>query len=290
MYIKTDQIDGETDLKVREAVKTIQEMVGDDPRKILDCKGYIQADPPCKDVHKFNGEYFNDHKEEEPLSLKNTIWANTTVVTNEVYGLVIYVGKETRIKMNAKDPRTKFGKTDHELDRLSQYLFIGMVAMALTLFILSGSWRVDNWYIKLIKYLVLLSSIIPISLRVNLDFAKLVYSIRVNYDKRLEGTVVRNTAIPEELGRVEYLLSDKTGTLTKNEMVFKQLTTEFFNFTNENVNMLKELLTKEAEAADSIGENCNNDEKKNKRAQVRESITSLMLCNNIISFKIQGER
>lgn len=33
----------------------------------------------------------------------------------------------------------------------------------------------------------------------------------------------RNSNIPEELGRVHYLLSDKTGTLTKNEMYLKRV-------------------------------------------------------------------
>lgn len=41
--------------------------------------------------------------------------------------------------------------------------------------------------------------------------------------KTLTGTVVRSTTIPEELGRISYLLTDKTGTLTQNEMVFKKI-------------------------------------------------------------------
>jgi phospholipid-translocating ATPase len=40
--------------------------------------------------------------------------------------------------------------------------------------------------------------------------------------KDIPGTVTRSTTIPEELGRIAYLLSDKTGTLTKNIMVFKK--------------------------------------------------------------------
>lgn len=57
------------------------------------------------------------------------------------------------------------------------------------------------------------------SLRVNLDMAKVTYSWLIGRDPNLPGTVVRSSTIPEELGRISYLLSDKTGTLTKNEMV-----------------------------------------------------------------------
>ena len=56
--------------------------------------------------------------------------------------------------------------------------------------------------IILFKFLLLLSSIIPISMRVNLDFAKILYCYKINIDKEIEGTIARNSTIPEDLGRI----------------------------------------------------------------------------------------
>ena len=73
------------------------------------------------------------------------------------------------------------------------------------------------------RYVLLFSYIIPISLRVNLDVAKLVYSWFIHNDDEIPGTVVRSSTLPEELGRIQYLLSDKTGTRTILNIVFARM-------------------------------------------------------------------
>lgn len=57
--------------------------------------------------------------------------------------------------------------------------------------------------------------------------AKIYYAYCLYNDSKIPGTIPRNSTIPEELGRIQYLLTDKTGTLTKNEMTFKKVTMEY---------------------------------------------------------------
>ena len=63
-----------------------------------------------------------------------------------------------------------------------------------------------DWLTHIVRFLVLFSAIIPISLRVNLEMGKTMYSYMINNDKCIPDTIMRTTTIPVELGRVEYLL------------------------------------------------------------------------------------
>ena len=71
--------------------------------------------------------------------------------------------------------------------------------------------------------MILLSFICSISLRTVLDVIKIYCSYKFEFDPHLKGCLVRNSAIPEEVGYLDYLFTDKTGTLTKNEMKLRKI-------------------------------------------------------------------
>ena len=222
IFIKTDQLDGETDWKLRKAIPPTQNM--DPIFNLFQLRAYVRAQLPQKDIYNFQGTFIsreNERKKALGLDLENTLWANTVLANGSAYGLVIYTGADTKFQLNSRNPRTKSGIVDNEVSFLSFLLFVLLMIMSLLLITLNGYQK--NWYLLLMRYVLLLSYIIPISLRVNLDLAKAWYSYNISSDTRIVGTVARNTTIPEELGRIQVLMSDKTGTLTRNEMIFKSL-------------------------------------------------------------------
>ncbi|XP_053520144.1 probable phospholipid-transporting ATPase IIB isoform X10 [Artibeus jamaicensis] len=221
-FIRTDQLDGETDWKLRVAVSCTQRLpaLGD----LFSIRAYVHAQKPQLDIHSFEGTFTREDSDppvHESLSIENTLWASTMVASGTVIGVVIYTGRETRSVMNTSNPKNKVGLLDVELNQLTKALFLALVALSVVMVTLQGF--AGPWYRNLFRFLLLFSYIIPISLRVNLDMGKAAYGWMMMRDENIPGTVVRTSTIPEELGRLVYLLTDKTGTLTQNEMVFKRL-------------------------------------------------------------------
>jgi phospholipid-translocating ATPase len=181
----------------------------------------VKCEAPSNKIYDFNGTFIYPTKPgdavgreiKEPLTLENTMWANTVLASQGfVLGLVVYTGAETRSQMNQKKPRSKMCLLDIEVNRLSKVLFVLMFSLAAAMTVLNGFH--GDFGMFFLRCILLLSSIIPISLRVNLDLAKLYYSYMINTDGAIEGTIARNSNIPEDLGRLSYLITDKTGTLT----------------------------------------------------------------------------
>lgn len=121
--------------------------------------------------------------------------------------------------------RSKTGLLELEINSLTKILCVLTAAISLILVALQGFDVHDDqaWYVSVLRFLILFSTIVPISLRVNLDMGKSVYAWFIHRDKGIPDTVVRTSTIPEDLGRIEYLLSDKTGTLTRNEMELRKV-------------------------------------------------------------------
>uniref|UniRef100_A0A674EZA1 Phospholipid-transporting ATPase n=1 Tax=Salmo trutta TaxID=8032 RepID=A0A674EZA1_SALTR len=221
-FIRTDQLDGETDWKLKVAVVCTQRLpaLGD----LFSINAYVYAQKPQLDIHSFEGNFTRedgDPQIHESLSIDHTLWASTIVASGTVIGVVIYTGKETRSVLNTSSPKNKVGLLDLELNRLTKALFLAQVVLSIVMVALQGF--VGPWFRNLFRFIVLFSYIIPISLRVNLDMGKSAYGWMIMKDENIPGTVVRTSTIPEELGRLVYLLTDKTGTLTQNEMIFKRL-------------------------------------------------------------------
>lgn len=124
-FVRTDQLDGETDWKLRVALPSTQSL--DCDADLLNVKAELLAGPPIKDIHMFKGSIhhhgssiFEQAVPAEPLSAENCLWANTVLAAGSAVGVVVYTGKETRAVMNTSNPKTKVGLLDWEINRLAK--------------------------------------------------------------------------------------------------------------------------------------------------------------------------
>uniref|UniRef100_A0A8B9KX50 Phospholipid-transporting ATPase n=1 Tax=Astyanax mexicanus TaxID=7994 RepID=A0A8B9KX50_ASTMX len=209
-FLRTDQLDGETDWKLRLPVACTQRLPT--AADLLQIRSYVYAEEPNIDIHNFIGTFTREDGDppvNESLSIENTLWASTVIASGTVVGVVIYTGKELRSVMNTSNPRHKIGLFDLEVNCLTKILFGALVVVSLVMVALQHF--AGRWYLQIFRFLLLFSNIVPISLRVNLDMGKMVFSWMIKNDAKIPGTVVRASTIPEQLGRISYLLTDKTG-------------------------------------------------------------------------------
>lgn len=240
-FIRTDQLDGETDWKLRLPSPLSQRLT---TRQFLDLK--VTAGKPDKRVNDFFGTIKFSAKKPAgegdaspkvgPLNIDNTAWANTVLASSStVYAVVVYTGSQTRQALSTSASRSKTGLLELEINSLTKILCALTLSLSGILVLIGRLEGQENrqWYISVMRFLILFSTVVPISLRVNLDMGKTVYAWLIEYDKGIPGTVVRTSTIPEDLGRIEYLLSDKTGTLTQNEMELKKVHVGTVSYANE---------------------------------------------------------
>lgn len=103
VFIRTDQLDGETDWKLRVAVPETQRLPHD--ADLLTINATLYVEKPQQDIHTFIGTF--SAATEVSLDIENTLWGNTVIANGAAVGVVVYTGCETRSVINNSQPRSK---------------------------------------------------------------------------------------------------------------------------------------------------------------------------------------
>jgi phospholipid-translocating ATPase len=258
-YVETKNLDGETNLKVRNALHCTR-----DVRHARHCERadfVIESEGPHSNLYSYSAAIkWQQHNAKdpeaptyemvEPISINNLILRGCQLRNTEwVLGVVVFTGEETKIMINSGITPSKRARMSKELNWNVVYNFIILAAMCLISGIVLGiTWGRDDTSHSFFEYgsyggapatdgviafwagIILFQNLVPISLYITLEIirtlqALMIYSdVHMYYEKLDYPCTPKSWNISDDVGQVEYIFSDKTGTLTQNVMEFKKAT------------------------------------------------------------------
>ncbi|KAM4733128.1 phospholipid-transporting ATPase 11C isoform 6-T8 [Anableps anableps] len=256
-FVTTASLDGESNHKTHYTVSDLES-------DLQYLSATIECEQPQPDLYKFVGRMHIYRNSQEPdvrsLGPENLLLKGANLKnTQKIYGVAVYTGMETKMALNYQGKSQKRSAVEKSINAfLLVYLFI-LVSKALVCTTLKYVWQSKhdepwynektqkekdtNQYLKMftdfLSFMVLFNFIIPVSMYVTVEMQKFLGSFFIAWDKDFfdpeikEGALVNTSDLNEELGQVEYIFTDKTGTLTQNNMEFIECCIDGFQYKHQ---------------------------------------------------------
>uniref|UniRef100_A0A672SSF2 Phospholipid-transporting ATPase n=1 Tax=Sinocyclocheilus grahami TaxID=75366 RepID=A0A672SSF2_SINGR len=275
-HITTASLDGETNLKTHYAVP--ETAVSQSVSRLESLQAVVECQQPEADLYRFVGRITVTQQGEEivrPLGSENLLLRGARLKnTKEIFGVAVYTGMESKMALNYKCKSQKRSAVEKSMNTFL-IIYLGILLFeAILSTILKYAWQAENKWdepfynqktdqernssqiLKFISdflaFLVLYNFIIPISLYVTVELQKFLGSFFIGWDLDLyheesdQKAQVNTSDLNEELGQVEYVFTDKTGTLTENEMQFRECSINGIKYQEINGKLVPEGMTEDS--------------------------------------------
>ncbi|OMJ96302.1 hypothetical protein SteCoe_30 [Stentor coeruleus] len=215
---------GERNLQVKKPVKDTQAVLGgndldETSANLKRLNGHIIIKNTCKS-EDFEGKmklrlYPKATKlHRENLIIRGTIISNTPWIL----GYVLYTGKESSFPVRQK--KKQVSMTEKKLEYWNFWLILSMLLLTLLNFLISiflyTSHNQSHPLFYLSGFINQVQDLIPISLFSVIQIIRLARALKIRISSY--GCIIKNPEYLEDLGHIEYLILNKTGTLTRNEL------------------------------------------------------------------------